>query len=187
MHDQYLDMNLDDLLDDDFFNDLGEPEKSDTTDDVEVKPDWVGNEESTTYKAWLAINELKPHKIDSIKKCKKPSNRTPKSVYQLSKSDVSKLVGISAQSIFRTSSFSESILIYFDQVNVELKKYFDKKKARAIKTQNTGVRAQKKEQLVKTYQQMEAELDKLKKTTTKDLIDSVTRRLPLDLRRKLNL
>ncbi|HCE2311129.1 hypothetical protein P7M42_14390 [Vibrio parahaemolyticus] len=185
MHDQ--DMNLDELLDDDFFDDLGEPVKSDATDDVEVKPDWVGNEDSTTYKAWLAINELKSQKIDAIKKCKKPSDRTPKSVYQLSKSEVSKLVGISAQSIFRTSSFSESILIYFDEVNAELQKHFDKKKARAINTQNTGVRAQKKEQLVKTYQQMETELDKLKKSTTKDLLDSVTRGLPLDLRRKLNL
>ncbi|MGR5470504.1 hypothetical protein ACPV51_25135, partial [Vibrio astriarenae] len=100
--------------------------------------------------AWLAISGLKPQKVQSIKQCKKPDGRTAKSVYQIAKSEVAKQVGISAQSIFRTSSFSPSILAYFDEVNAELQARFDKKVARAVKAKNTGVRTKKKEQIIQS-------------------------------------
>ncbi|WP_229602951.1 hypothetical protein [Vibrio parahaemolyticus] len=137
MRDQDADMNLDELLNDDFFDDLGEPDASEIKSDTAEMPDWVGDAGSTTHNAWRAINELKPKKINSIKKCKKPNDKTAKSLYQISKADVSKLVGISAQSIFRTSSFSPSILAYFDDVNSELLTYFNKRKKRhsELKTQ----------------------------------------------------
>ncbi|EGR2893510.1 hypothetical protein BTO19_17855 [Vibrio parahaemolyticus] len=187
MRDQDADMNLDELLNDDFFDDLGEPDASEIKSDTAEMPDWVGDAGSTTHNAWRAINELKPKKINSIKKCKKPNDKTAKSLYQISKADVSKLVGISAQSIFRTSSFSPSILAYFDDVNSELLTYFNKRKKTAFRTQNTGIRTRKKEQLVQTYQQMEKEMNALKQNTTKDLLDAVVAGMPLDLRIKLNL
>lgn len=175
---------LDDIFDEDFLDDLDET----TTEKNKVvsKPSWVCDDENhTTYKSWIAIKALKRSKEESIRLTKKLTPKTAKSVYQITKEEVAKQVGVPPQGIFRTSSFSNSILIYFNKKNDQLKVLFNKKLENPNKS--TGVRSKKKEELVKSYQSIEKELNVLKRQKTKDVLDLALTKMPIDLRTKLGL
>ncbi|EGR3087374.1 hypothetical protein DMW14_24835, partial [Vibrio parahaemolyticus] len=92
-----------------------------------------------------------------------------------------------AQSIFRSSSFSSSLLDYFDHINSELLDCYERQQRKLQKRKNTGIRTKKKEQLVKSYQELEKENIQLKRKIVKDVLDLASERMPFDLRMKLGL
>ncbi|EGQ8953012.1 hypothetical protein V6957_002542 [Vibrio parahaemolyticus] len=178
------DINFDDLMDDDFLKNL-DPVNDELD---QTKPSWVGDDKSaTTYRVWQAICELQKEKETKIKKYNKVTTKTPKSLYQIAKSEVSRQVGLTAQSIFRSSSFSSSLLDYFDHINSELLDCYERQQRKLQKRKNTGIRTKKKEQLVKSYQELEKENIQLKRKIVKDVLDLASERMPFDLRMKLGL
>lgn len=178
--------DIDEMASAEFLNSLDDSSVEQEESDV---PSWVVNDvEQTTYKAWIAILVLKTDKLTRIKVFGKvATEKTPKSLYQIAKSEVSKQVGVSAQSIFRASSFSPDILDFFDEINKELLEAHKKEQVRQKNRHETGLRANKKEAIVKSHQSIESELASLKKKTTKDVLDLAVDNMALDIKLKLGL
>lgn len=179
------DIYLDELMSDKFLDSLND---EGAKNNVEERPDWVNDDEShTTYKSWQAILALKNEKEKNIKHYGKVADKkTSKYLYEISKSEISKEVGVSPQSIFRTSKFSQSVLDYFDSINTVLLKIHEKEQVKQKKRQiNTGIRSKKKIIIVKSHQEIEKELNQLKAKTTKQVLDLAINQMPLDLKLKL--
>lgn len=181
------DIDLDELIGDEFLESLDD---NSAESDIPERPSWVVDDEShTTYKSWQAIMALKEEKEKSIKKFGKVANKkTPKSLYEISKSEVAKKVEISPQSIFRASTFSSLILGFFDDTNVDLLEFHEKEQMKQKNRQlSTGIRSKKKDVIVKSHQDIEKELNQLKAKTTKEVLDLAIDKIPLDLKLKLGL
>jgi len=185
MHDN----ELDELMSGSFLDSLEDDDK--TVEEAKVaKPDWVVEDEGhTTHKAWKVILTLVSEKEDGIKAFGQVADsKTPKGLYQLKKSEVAELVDVSAQSLFRASSFSSDVLTFFDKKNKALLKLHEKeqvKQKRRIKT--TGVRAKKKEELVDDVQALRGKVELLECRNVKETLDLLVSQLPLDLQRKLKM
>lgn len=182
--------DLDELMSDDFLDALDVGVSKNTEQCDTEQPSWVSDDANhTTFKAWDAIVKLKFEKEGFIKSFGKVADKkTLKGLYQIKKSEVAALVGISSQSIFRTSNFSENILMFFDERNVELleahKKEQKKQKSRYRKT---GVRVKKKDELVDDIQSLSKRVQELEAINVKETLDLLLREMPIDLRRKLRM
>lgn len=176
--------DLDDLISDDFLDALGD----DTTVEQSAPASWVvHNKDHTTYKTYHAILELKVQAekaIDNFGEVE--TNKTPK-FYQLKKSQVARKVGISAQSIFNTSSFSPHIRVFFDDINDELLKRHQTQQKKQLKRKNTGIRRKKKEELVVSHQSIEKRYNDLKALKTAEVLNLSIEMMPIDLKAKLGL
>ncbi|EHU4928093.1 hypothetical protein KY906_001738 [Vibrio vulnificus] len=181
--------DLDALMSEDFLNTLDSVEDNVATEN-DVRPSWVNNEnEHTTYKAWASILSLKTEKEHAVKTFGRVAdNKTPKSLYQIQKTEVANMVGISSQSIFRTSKFSKHVLEFFDDVNTELLALHEKEqKKQRSRSRKTGVRIKKKSELVDDVQLMRKKVQELEAVNVKETLDQLIKEMPLDLRRKLNM
>ncbi|USD58781.1 hypothetical protein J4N45_14605 [Vibrio sp. SCSIO 43140] len=179
--------SLDELMSDDFLNSL---ECDSPISDVSSPPNWVVPDIThTTYRVWqsiLALTETKKKNIQNYGKV--ASRKTPKALFEMTKAEVARDVNISAQSIFRASKFSASILDFFDETNAMLSDLHQKEQTRQVRRQiNTGIRTKKKDAIVKIQQDMKVELRDLKAKTTKQVLDLAIDKMPLDLRLKLGL
>jgi hypothetical protein len=181
------DSDLDDLISDDFLESLEDKNAPEEATEV-IRLEWVSKDkEHTTHKAWKAILKLKSEKENSIKTFGKVADtKTPKNLYEIKKSDVAKLVGVSSQSIFRASSFSSNILTFFEKENKELLKLHKKEQQKQEKrNKNTGVRSKKKEELVDDVQVLREKVKLLECRQVKEILDLLVSQLPLDLQRRL--
>jgi ABC-type sugar transport system ATPase subunit len=181
------DVDLDELMGNEFLDSLDD-ESAEI--DVPERQTWVVDDENhTTYKSWQAILALKVKKENLITNYGKVANKkTPKSLYEISKSEVSERVKISAQGIFRSSTFSPSILGFFDGTNDDLRKFHENEQLKQKKRQiNMGIRSKKKEVIAKSHQCIEKELNQLKAKTTKEVLDLAINKIPLDYKLKLGL
>jgi hypothetical protein len=185
MADDYID--IDTMIEDEFLESLDEPKVEEV---IPVTPEWVvDNNSHTTYKAWQAILKLKSRKQLGIKSYGKVcTSKTAKSLYEIKKSEIASEVGISAQSIFRTSSFSPFILSFFNEVNAALLIFHEREQQKQKKRQRiSGIRSKNKETILKNHQGLEKELTLLKARTTKETLDLVINKMPLDFKLKLGL
>lgn len=187
MHDDF-----DELMSDEFLEGLDD--ESNVKEAAEIKaaqkPVWVSEDEAhTTFKTWGAILQLKRDKKVSIKALGKVADsKTPKSVYEIKKSEVAGLVGRSAQSIFRKSSFSKDVLTFFDYTNGKLLALHEKEQFKQkSRSKKTGVRVNKKEDLVKEVQDLREKVKDLECRQVKDTLDLVLTQMPFDLRQKLRM
>jgi hypothetical protein len=181
------DIDLDELMDDEFLYSL---DNESTENNALERPTWVVYDENhTTYKSWQAILALKEEKEKLITNYGKVANKkTPNSLYEISKSKVSKRVKVSAQGIFRTSKFSPSVLGFFDDINDDLRKLHENEQLKQKKRQiNTGIRSKKKGIIAKSHQCIEKELNQLKAKKTKEVLDLAINKIPLDYKLKLGL
>lgn len=183
--------DIDELVTDDFLSSLEGDISEGATDLTEhEKPSWVVDYEShTTYRAWQAILTLKEHKERGIASFGKVADRkTPKSLFQLKKSEVAIVVGVSAQSIFRTSTFSEDILEFFDTINKALLELHEQEqKKQRTRHRNTGVRTRKKGELVDEVQVLRNKVKELECRQVQETLDLVLSQMPIDLRRRLRM
>lgn len=112
--------DLDALISDEFLDSLDAEGKDEMQQEVD-KPNWVKDENHTTYRAWQAMLALKAEKKTNILTLgKTATSKTPKRIYQIKKSEVANAVGISAQSMFSASSFSANLSKFFNKVNTSL-------------------------------------------------------------------
>lgn len=179
---------LDELMTDEFLSGLDSP--SNNNEGLIDKPSWVkGGTGHTTFKAWRAILDLQAIKEKSIKNYGKVADRkTPKSLYQIKKSDVAEIVAIKSQSLFRTSGFSDDIRDFFDDVNSELLELFEiEQNKQRLRRKRTGVRSKCKPDLVDDVQVLREKVEELERQTVKDTLDLMLQRMPLDLRRKMGM
>lgn len=175
---------LDELFTDGFLDSLDD----DSTIEQITLPTWVIDyKEHTTYRAYHAILELKAQAemvIESFGEVE--TKKTPK-FYQLKKSNIARKVGVSAQSIFNTSSFSSDIRAFFDDVNDELLRKHQAEQKKQIRRKKTGIRIKKKDQIVVSHQSLEKRYSALKALTTKEVLDLSIEKMPIDLKAKLGL
>lgn len=179
------DIDLDELMSDKFLDSLNDEGAKNY---LEESPVWVNDDVNhTTHKSWQAILSLKDKKEKNIKSYGKIADKkTSKYLYEISKSEVSRVVGVSPQSIFRTSKFSPFVLYYFDNINAELLKNHEKEQVKQKKRRiNKGIRAKKKGIIVKSHQEIEKELNQLKAKATKQVLDLAINQMPLDLKLRL--
>lgn len=158
--------------------------------EVDQKPTWVSeNEAHTTFKVWGAILQLKQDKRERIKSLGKVADsKTPKSIYEMKKSEVAKLVDLSPQSIFRASSFSSDILSFFNDENIVLLALHEQEQKKQLsRSKVTGVRANKKEDLVNEVQYLRDKVRELECRQVKDTLDLVLTKMPFDLMQKLRM
>ncbi|MEZ8775780.1 hypothetical protein [Vibrio sp. 10N.247.310.17] len=181
-----VDKELDELLSEDFLDSLND---EDSSEDKVKQPLWVIDDvQHTTFKAYHTILKFKASKLTAIKNYGKvATNKTPKSLYQISKTEVAKQVEVSAQSIFRASTFSKDALAFFNEVNKELLEVHEVEQKKQLKRKNTGLRKNKKEEIVKSHQSIEEKYETLKRLKTKEMLELTIERMPLDLRVKLGL
>ncbi|MBG9994432.1 hypothetical protein I6F50_05100 [Pseudoalteromonas sp. NZS127_1] len=154
------------------------------------KPSWVrGDIGHTTFKTWRAVLDLQAIKEKSIKNYGKVADRkTPKSLYQIIKSEVAEIVVIKSQSLFRTSGFSDDIRVFFDDVNSDLLELFEiEQNKQRLRRKRSGVRSKCKPELVDDMQVLRKKVEELECQTVKDTLDLMLQRMPLDLRRRLGI
>ncbi|GEA51152.1 hypothetical protein VIN01S_19560 [Vibrio inusitatus NBRC 102082] len=180
---------LDTLMSDDFLNSLDVKSKDDKHHQQVSQPSWIKNEDHTTHRVWKAILKLKVTKELQIANFGKVADgKTPKSLYRMKKSEVALAVGVSAQSIFRSSTFSKDVLQFFDMVNKELlERYQREQKKQKSRLIATGVRTKKKDDLVLEVQDLRNKVRELECRQVKDTLDLVLSKMPIDLRRKLRM
>ncbi len=177
---------LDELFSTDFLDSLDDDSMVEKETSLPV---WVVDDiDHTTNRAYHAILELKAQAetaIDYFGEVETP--KTPK-FYQLKKSNVAKKVGVSAQSIFNTSSFSLHIRKFFDDVNVALReRHQAQQKKQLNRKKRTGLRTKRKEQIVESHQSLEKKYNDLKALKAEEVLNLSIERMPIDLRAKLGL
>jgi hypothetical protein len=180
--------DLDALLSEKFLDSLDTNSKGNHLKKVE-KPAWVLEENHTTHRAWHAISALKAEKEINIRTLGKVADsKTPKSIYEIKKTEVAEIVGLTAQSIFRASSFSSDVLDFFNVVNIELLKLHKKEQHKQIlRNKKTGTRINKKEDLVNEVQVLRKKVRELECQNAKDTLDLALTKMPFDLRQRLKM
>ncbi|MDU0114012.1 hypothetical protein RT723_13580 [Psychrosphaera aquimarina] len=181
--------DLDALMSDDFLDSLDVKNNDDKHHQQVDWPVWVKSESHTTYRVWKAILKLKVTKEFQIANFGKVADgKTPKSLYRIKKSEVALAVGVSAQSIFRSSMFSKYVLQFFDVANKELlERHQREQKKQKSRFTVTGVRTKRKDDLVFEVQELRNKVKELECRQVKDTLDVVLSKMPIDLRRKLRM
>ncbi|EHR1107753.1 hypothetical protein KS880_002294 [Vibrio parahaemolyticus] len=179
------DFELDELMSDEFLESLDETSDKSAQNE---QPAWVVDDPAhTTHKAYHAILDLKKEAEDAISSFGEVATNKTKKFYQIKKSNVAKVVGRSAQSIFNASSFSKDIEAFFDDVNQELLEMHELEQEKQLNRKKTGIRVKKKEVIVQSHQYLEKKYNELKRRSTKETLDLAAASLPIDLKRKLGL
>ena len=178
---------LDLLMTEEFLDSLNDFKVENTMPSI---PEWViGNSEHTTFKAWGVIIKLKNQKEHQIHIYGKVAdNKTPKSLYQLTKSEVAKLVDVSPQSLFYSSGFSDDIRDFFKEINEKLYDIYElEQKKQKQRSKKSGVRIKKKGDLVDEVQLLRKTVKELEARTVKETLDLMLQNMPFDLRNKLKM
>jgi hypothetical protein len=178
------DKELAELMEDDFLDSLDDGDAQAKVEEP-VKPDGLpSNKEHLVYRGWKAILALRAEKEKAIKAYKKIADKkTPKGLYEMKKTEVGRAVGKDQRYIFYGNGEAyEGICKFFDKQNEELLEIFEKAQKALTRTQKvTGIRVQKKEQIVSGYQRLRDENEFLRRQNAKDMLDLSIRRLPLEL------
>lgn len=179
------DVDLDELMSDEFMDSLDdaftEPAQNE-------QPAWVMDDPAhTTHKAYHAILDLKKEAEEAISSFGEVATNKTKKFYQIKKSNVARVVGRSAQSIFNASSFSKDIEAFFDDVNQELLEMHELEQKKQLKRKKTGIRVNKKEVIVQSHQSLEKKYNELKARSVKETLDLAVAKMPLDLKAKMGL
>ncbi len=176
---------LDELMSDEFLDSLDDTE---TTPTDKKNPSWVIDEpKHTTYKAYYAILDLKEETQKAISSFGEVATKNTKKFYQIKKSNVARIVGKSAQSIFNASSFSKDIENFFNKTNRELLELHEHEQKKQLQRKKTGIRVKNKETIVRSHQSLDKKYNDLKARSTKEVLDLAIKKMPLDLKAKMGL
>lgn len=170
MADDYLDTFLD------VHSKAGDNE---TIDDL---PSWV-DQNNASYSAYRVINELKAAKLRYIHGHSKKTDYTKKSHYSISKAEVAKRIGKTAQSIFHASAYSSDLSSYFDKVNNNLLEAKNKK----LERKPHGLQHLSKEELKSKTRNASEELTIIKQSNCEELYTRLLNDMTLDVKRTLGL
>ncbi|HDY85798.1 MAG TPA: hypothetical protein ENI26_08170 [Methylophaga aminisulfidivorans] len=148
----------------------------------ESLPVWVSKSNSS-FKAYEAINELNGIKKQYIRRHGLKSQYTKKSNYQISKASVARIVGTTPQAIFNSVDYAGALSRYREEINEKL----EQAKLQKIAKNNSGLRGERKEELVKGLQEAKNKNEDLLVETVDKVYERTINSLSLDVKRKLKL
>jgi len=156
-------------------------------------PGWVSDNDKALV-AFDAINNFKKEKFSYISKHKTATHFRVAKTFQVQKSEVALIVGISTQMLFYGLSYSKKLLEYLegkeDQegvrkggVNGELMK----RKNERIAKPRTGLAAQSRPEINATAKSAIDRIDELEKQNAAEQLALAIEKLPFNVRDKLKL
>lgn len=151
-------------------------------DDAKAYPPWV-SPKNNSQKAYDAIGLLRKQKKRFIRSHSLKSQYKKKSDYLITKSEIARMADTNAQPLFGSVSYSNSLTVYFNEVNQKLE---EAKNNRLSKVHN-GLNTRRKEELVKELQDKKKEVESFSQLNVDEIVTRSIARLPLDVKRKLKL
>ncbi|WP_339673923.1 hypothetical protein [uncultured Zhongshania sp.] len=155
-------------------------------DNDEGLPRWV-TKENGSYPAWRLIHDMRLEKIEYIKAHNRPTDYTRNGTYKIRGSDIAKALNMNRSSLFNSSSFSNSLKQYLDEINTELEEFKNKVLARAEKSKSRGTIRSSKDELVTKNAELKSRVSELEELKVQELVSHVFDQLPLDIKRKLGI
>lgn len=145
-------------------------------------PDWV-SEKNASLQAFDAISSIKIEKLEYIRKNKRFGAFRTKKTYQVGTAEVSKMVGVTPQALFHTSTYSTNLKSFLDEVNKDL----NEKKTKRLEAKSEGVREKPKAEVYEIYGFHKDALTQLQKNNASDQVTDAISRMSLQTRKKLGL
>ena len=147
-----------------------------------IRPNWVSDTNSSGA-AYEAIQSLYQQKLRYIRQHSKKTDFKNKSTYEISKSEVARVVGVNMQPMFNSVNYADSLQKELAEKNDKLLKSKESKLA----SRYSGEKGKTKDELIQKVRELKAR-DKLNsKTTTDEVLELTMKRLPLDVKRNLKL
>lgn len=147
-----------------------------------IRPNWVSDSNSSGA-AYEAIQSLYQQKLRYIRQHGKKTDFIKKSTFEISKSEVARVVGVKMQAIFHSVNYASALQKELVEKNDKLLKIKDAKLA----SRYSGEKGKTKDELIQKVRELKARDKLLSKTTTDEVLELTLQRLPLDVKRNLKL
>lgn len=147
-----------------------------------LRPHWVSNSNSSGA-AYEAIQMLYQQKLRYIHQHSKKTDFIKKSTYEISKTEVARVVGKSMQPLFNSVNYAKELLDEFNDKNEKLLKSKESKLA----SRSTGEKGKTKDELIQKVRGLKTRNKLISKTTTDEVLELTLQRLSLDVKRNLKL
>jgi len=166
----------------DYFDEFIDKDELEPSSEQASRPAWVTNKNSSAA-AYEAIQSLYNEKLRYIRNHSKKVDFNKKGNFEISKSEVAKVVGVKMQAIFHSVNYAEFLKKELNEANEKLHKAKDAKLAKRY----SGNNAKTKDELIKSVRELKARDEQISSTTTDQVLERTLDRLPLDVKRKLKL
>lgn len=147
-----------------------------------IRPNWVSDSNSSGA-AYEAIQSLYQQKLRYIRQHSKKTDFIKKSNYEISKSEVARMVGVKMQAIFHSVNYASALQKELVEKNDKLLKTKDAKLA----SRYSGEKGKTKDELIQKVRELKARDQLISKTTTDEVLELTLQRLSLDVKRNLKL
>lgn len=147
-----------------------------------VRPNWVSDSNSSGA-AYEAIQSLYQQKLRYIRQHSQKKDFKNKSTYDISNSEVARVVGVTMQSIFHSVNYAKELEDELADKNDRLLKSKESKLANRY----AGEKGKTKDELIQKVRELKARDKLISKTTTDEVLELTLQRLPLDVKRNLKL
>lgn len=147
-----------------------------------IRPNWVSDSNSSGA-AYEAIQCLYQQKLSYIRQHSKKTDFKNKSTFEISKSEVARVLGVKMQSIFHSVNYADKLKDELDGKNDKLLKSKENKLA----SRYAGEKGKTKNELIQKVRELKARDKLISKTTTDEVLELTLQRLPLDVKRHLKL
>lgn len=147
-----------------------------------ARPNWVSDSNSSGA-AYEAIQSLYQQKLRYIRQHSKKTDFIKKSNYEISKSEVARVVGVKMQAIFHSVNYAGALQKELAEKNDKLLKTKESKLANLY----AGEKGKTKDELIQKVRELKARDKLLSKTTSDEVLELTLQRLPLDVKRNLKL
>lgn len=149
-------------------------------------PQWVSSRNSS-LSAFNHVQELRIEKQEYISSHYLAKDYRLKRNYQISGSEIARLVGITPSTLLHTSSYSSDFRAHLNSVNRELDELRHKRLERYKKSKAGGLNQHKKDELRGDLASIRAELQHAKNQNAVAQVEALLAELPLPIKRKLGL
>lgn len=149
-------------------------------------PTWVSSK-NVSLKAYNCINRLKLERLEYISKNNKSKDYIKKSLYQISASEIARIIGAATTTLISTSAYSSGLKSYLDETNQILIQEKEAKLIKHVASLNKGIKQRKKDEIVEKFQEVRTELELLKKLNASEQVEYTLKSLPLPIKQKLGL
>lgn len=147
-----------------------------------VRPNWVSDSNSSGA-AYEAIQNLYQQKLRYIRQHSKKTDFIKKSNYEISKSEVARVVGVKMQAIFHSVNYAGALQKELTEKNDKLLMSKESK----LTSRYAGEKGKTKDELIQKVRELKARDKLISKTTTDEVFELTLQRLPLDVKRNLKL
>ena len=170
------------MTDLDYFDQFDDEGTEDSASKRDSLPDWVSNSNSSLA-AYQAIQSLYKEKMQYIRGHSKKSHYTKKGSYHISKSEVARAAGLAKpNAIFHSVDYASKLTKELNDKNALLVA----SKEKALLSRSSSIKDLSKKELQSELRGRDRykEISELK---ADEIVDLTLKRLPLDVKRQLNL